>query len=152
VATYKAVSVGGSAWGLRPSQAAYFSVCSTFLIILAMYLMLPYYVTVSAMYGGLTWATNSIVPALVLHSVADIVVVTRWWVTGRPEWQLGAAVPPLVRDSGPNASFLIAVLVAAALGAATAWCDRSVHARALRSAPSSATTVIATNHCTLGTT
>jgi membrane protease YdiL (CAAX protease family) len=59
-------------------------------------LMLPYYVAVSAVYGGLTWAADSILPALVLHSVGDIVVLTRWWLTGRPEWQVGATVQPLV--------------------------------------------------------
>ncbi len=32
--------------------------------------MLPYYVAVSAVYGGLTWAANSILPALVLHAAA----------------------------------------------------------------------------------
>lgn len=97
-------------------------------------LMLPYYVAVSAMYGGLTWATDSILPALVLHSVGDIVVLTRWWATGRPEWQLSAAVPPLVWDGGADASFWVAVLVAAALGGAAAWSYRFVHARALQSA------------------
>ena len=48
-------------------------------------LMLPYYVAVSAVYGGLTWAADSILPALVLHSAGDVVVLTRWWAIGRPE-------------------------------------------------------------------
>jgi len=97
-------------------------------------LMLPYYVAVSAMYGGLTWATGSILPALVLHSVGDIAVLTRWWLTGRPEWQLSAAVPPLVWDSGVDASFAAAVTAAAMLSIVTAWSYRSVHARTLHSA------------------
>jgi hypothetical protein len=97
-------------------------------------LMLPYHVAVSAIYGGLTWATNSILPALVLHSVGDIVVLPRWWVTGRPEWQLSAVVPALVWDGGVDASFTTAVLVAAVLGGATAWSYRSVHARAVQPA------------------
>src|SRR5688572_971828 len=29
--------------------------------------MLPYYIAVAAVYGGLTWATNSILPAIALH-------------------------------------------------------------------------------------
>lgn len=33
-------------------------------------LMLPYYIAVSAMYGGLTWAADSILPAVVLHSAS----------------------------------------------------------------------------------
>lgn len=97
-------------------------------------LMLPYYVAVSAMYGGLTWATGSILPALVLHSVGDSVVLTRWWLTGRPEWQLNAVAPPLVWDSGVDASFAATVAVAAMLGIVTAWSYKSVHARTLHSA------------------
>src|SRR6185436_6960421 len=41
--------------------------------------MLPYYIAVSAVYGGLTWAANSILPALVLHAAGDVGVLTRWW-------------------------------------------------------------------------
>lgn len=57
-------------------------------------LMLPYYVAVAAVYGGLTWATDSILPALVLHSAGDAVVLVRWWATGLPEWQLSRGAPP----------------------------------------------------------
>jgi len=87
----------------------------------AVLLMLPYYVAVSAVYGGLTWATDSILPALVLHSVGDAVVLTRWWRTGRPEWQLGATPPPLVRDSGLDLGFLLATGVLVVLAALTGW-------------------------------
>ena len=97
-------------------------------------LMLPYYVAVSAMYGGLTWATDSILPALVLHSVGDVVVLTRWWLTGRPEWQLSAVVPPLVWDSGIDASFAATVAVAAMLSIVAAWSYKSVRTRTLHSA------------------
>ena len=83
------------------------------------FLMLPYYVAVSAVYGGLTWATDSILPALVLHSLGDIVVLTRWWLTGRPEWQIGATSPPLVWERGIDASFVVAVLVSIVLAALT---------------------------------
>ena len=34
--------------------------------------MLPYYVAVTAVYGGITAAANSILPALVLHTVGDV--------------------------------------------------------------------------------
>ena len=89
------------------------------------FLMLPYYVAVSAVYGGLTWAADSILPALVLHSVGDTVVLTRWWLTGLPEWQVSATTPPLVQDSGIDGSFirvaftfiLLAFLAARAYGA-----------------------------------
>jgi membrane protease YdiL (CAAX protease family) len=83
-------------------------------------LMLPYYIAVSAVYGGLTWAADSILPALVLHSVGDVVVLTRWWATGRPEWQLAATPPPLIWDSGLDASFVLAGVAAILLALVTA--------------------------------
>ncbi len=89
--------------------------------------MLPYYVAVSAMYGGLTWAAGSILPALVLHAIGDTVVLTRWWLTGLAEWQLSAATPPLVWNGGVDVSFAAAVAVAALLCLATAWSYRVVH-------------------------
>ena len=83
-------------------------------------LMLPYYIAVSAVYGGLTWAVDSILPAVVLHSVGDIVVLTRWWLTGRPEWQIGATAPPLLWDSGVDTSFLFLAITAVVLAVSTA--------------------------------
>lgn len=70
--------------------------------------MLPYYIAVAAVYGGLTWATDSILPALVLHSAGDVVVLTRWWITGLPEWQLSPTPPSLVWEHGVDASFVMA--------------------------------------------
>jgi membrane protease YdiL (CAAX protease family) len=92
-------------------------------------LMLPYYGAVSAMYGALTWAADSIWPALVLHSAGDAVVLTRWWLTGRPEWQLGAAAPPLVWESGIDASFVVTALAAMLFVMLMAWSCRLVRDR-----------------------
>ena len=78
------------------------------------------------MYGGLTWATDSILPAVGLHSFGDIFELTRWWLTGRPEWQVRSAPPALVTDSGVDAAFVIAVLAAAALAAATFFAYRAL--------------------------
>jgi len=88
--------------------------------------MLPYYIAVSAVYGGLTWAANSILPALVLHAAGDVVVLTRWWLTGRPEWQIGPALPPLVSESGIDRQFIATMIVSATLVAATAVAYRAV--------------------------
>lgn len=101
-------------------------------------LMLPYYIAVSAVYGGLTWAVDSIWPALVLHSAGDIVVLTRWWLTGRPEWQLGASAPPLVWESGIDVAFVATALLAIALAILTAWSYVSLRGRSLRSVASAA--------------
>ena len=88
--------------------------------------MLPYYIAVSAVYGGLTWAANSILPALVLHAVGDVVVLTRWWLTGRPEWQIGPALPPLVWEGGIDRQFVLTAVAATAFVAATVTAYRAV--------------------------
>jgi hypothetical protein len=101
-------------------------------------LMLPYYIAVAAVYGGLTWAADSILPALVLHSVGDIVVLTRWWATGQPEWQLAATPPPLVWEHGLDASFVFTAISFVVLALFTARAYRAVgnlRVRALAATP-----------------
>jgi membrane protease YdiL (CAAX protease family) len=88
--------------------------------------MLPYYIAVSAVYGGLTWAANSILPALILHAGGDIVVLTRWWLTGRPEWQIGPTLPPLVWEGGVDVQFVLTAVAATAFVVATAIAYRAV--------------------------
>jgi hypothetical protein len=88
--------------------------------------MLPYYIAVSAVYGGLTWAANSILPALVLHTVGDVVVLTRWWLTERPEWQIGPAPPSLVWESGIDSHFILAATASVAFVVATTVAYRAV--------------------------
>jgi membrane protease YdiL (CAAX protease family) len=90
-------------------------------------LMLPYYVAVSAVYGGLTWAADSILPALILHVGGDIVVLTRWWRTGRPEWQLTATAPPLVWERGIDPSFAFTAIVFVVLAVVTLLAYRRLH-------------------------
>ena len=92
--------------------------------------MLPYYIAVSAVYGGVTWATNSILPAVALHAGGDVWSLTRLWATGRPEWQLSATPPALVWTTGITAGFLGAVGLLVALAVVTAvlcrWLRRVV--------------------------
>jgi membrane protease YdiL (CAAX protease family) len=95
-------------------------------------LMLPYYIAVAAVYGGLTWAADSILPALVLHSAGDIVVLTRWWATGKPEWQLAATPPPLVWEHGIDASFVLTAISSMVLALLTARAYRAVRNARLR--------------------
>jgi membrane protease YdiL (CAAX protease family) len=88
--------------------------------------MLPYYIAVSAVYGGLTWAANSILPALVLHSGGDVWSLGRLWLSGRPEWQLSNAPTPLVTESGVDAGFLGASVALVVLTALTIWAYASL--------------------------
>ena len=82
--------------------------------------MLPYYLAVSALYGGLTWATDSILPALALHVGGDVWSLTRLWLTGRPEWQMSSTPPALVWETGLDARFVTTLAVLIALTAMTA--------------------------------
>ena len=88
--------------------------------------MLPYYMAVSAVYGGLTWSANSILPALVLHSAGDVWSLGRLWMTGRAEYQLSSTAPALVRDSGIDTGFVVAVMACVGLTALTIWAYTSV--------------------------
>ena len=92
----------------------------------AVMLMLPYYIAVAAVYGGLTWAANSILPALVLHVGGDIWSLTRLWLTGRPEWEVSLMNPGLVRETGVDASLFVAAAAVVVLGGATFGLCRSL--------------------------
>jgi membrane protease YdiL (CAAX protease family) len=85
----------------------------------AVVVMLPYYIAVAAVYSGLTWATNSILPAVALHVGGDIWSLVRLWATGKAEWQRSDTVQTLVWDAGLDASFLSAVGLCAAFSIGT---------------------------------
>jgi hypothetical protein len=66
---------------------------------------------VSTLYEGLTWATNSILPALALHVSGDAWSLARLWLTGRPEWQLSSTPRALVWDTGSDTRFVTTLAV-----------------------------------------
>jgi membrane protease YdiL (CAAX protease family) len=97
--------------------------------------MLPYYIAISGVYGGLAAATNSILPGLALHVGGDVLSLTRLWRTGQPEWQTTATPPQLVWQTGLDVGFVGAVAAAALLGGAAVWAYRqlaAMHARESR--------------------
>lgn len=82
--------------------------------------MLPHYIFIAAVFGGLAWLTNSILPGIVVHAAGDVYSLTRLWATGQPEWQVSPTPAPLVWDTGPDAAFwgyLAAFVLASALAA-----------------------------------
>ena len=84
--------------------------------------MLPFYLAVSALYGGVAYATDSIVPGMVLHAGGDLWSMTRQWMTGRPEWQLAPTpAPALVWQTGIDAAFVTSVVAFLLLGAMATW-------------------------------
>jgi membrane protease YdiL (CAAX protease family) len=96
--------------------------------------MLPYYLAVAAVYGGLAYATNSILPSLVLHTGGDVFSHTRLWMTGQPEWQVSAEPPALIWETGVDAAFWGYVAALVVLGTSAVWAYSAL-AGAVRGAP-----------------
>jgi hypothetical protein len=101
----------------------------------AVAVMLPYYIAVAAVYSGLPWATNSILPAVALHVGGDIWSLIRLWATGKAEWQRSAAPQPLIWDAGLDVSFLWAIGQCAVFAISTFILCRCLHRFATSSRP-----------------
>jgi membrane protease YdiL (CAAX protease family) len=74
-------------------------------------LLWPYYVAVAAIYGVVTFLTDSIKPAIVLHTAGNLYSNLDLWLHGHAEWQAGA--------SSGNLGFAIVALVVLLL--VTVW-------------------------------
>jgi membrane protease YdiL (CAAX protease family) len=80
----------------------------------------PYYIAVAAIYGTVTYLTNSILPAVVLHTAGNLFSNLDLWLHGQAEWQASPA-SRLISATGADASFWmssVALLVAAVV---TIW-------------------------------
>lgn len=78
--------------------------------------LLPYYIAVAAVYGGLAYAVNSTLPSMVLHAGGNVFSALSLLTQGRSEWQLDPRPAPLVWQTGVDAAFVanfVAVLAAA---------------------------------------
>ena len=83
--------------------------------------LLPFYMAVAAVYGSLAYFTDSTLPSMMLHAGGNIFSAFSLFATGRSEWQLSAAQPKLLWETGVDAAFIgnvLALLVASAL---TVW-------------------------------
>ena len=79
--------------------------------------LLPFYIAVSAVYGGLAYATDSTLPSMVLHAGGNMFSAFSLFTQGRPEWQLGTTQPKLVWQSGIDAAFVVNVILLLAVSA-----------------------------------
>jgi membrane protease YdiL (CAAX protease family) len=84
-------------------------------------ILLPYYMSVAAVYGTLAYLTKSILPGLILHAVGDILDGISSLTTNRAEWQTSATPKPLIWESGTDATFWISCIITVVLGALTFW-------------------------------
>jgi len=75
----------------------------------------PYYVAVAALYGVVTSRTNSILPAMLLHTLGNTYSNLDLWLHGKAEWQAPSGMASHGWDSG--AWIVLATLTATALAA-----------------------------------
>jgi membrane protease YdiL (CAAX protease family) len=78
----------------------------------------PYYVAVAAIYGVVTHLTNSILPAVVLHTGGNIFSNLDLWLHGHAEWQAASNSGALIWSNGADASFWIESIALVAVAAA----------------------------------
>lgn len=70
----------------------------------------PYYVLVSALYGGVTYLSGSILPAIVLHAAGNIYSNLDLYLHGQAEWQAPASRSGMLWATGPDRAFWIALV------------------------------------------
>ena len=83
----------------------------------------PYYVAVAAIYGSVTYWTNSILPAVVLHTGGNIYSNLDLWLHGQAEWQDSSGATSLIWKTGTDASFWASIVALAFVAAATVWAN-----------------------------
>ena len=81
----------------------------------------PYYLAVAAIYGVVTSLTNSILPAVVLHTAGNWFSNFDLWLHGQAEWQAPASQAGLIWQSGPDRSFWITIASFVVFTVATLW-------------------------------
>jgi membrane protease YdiL (CAAX protease family) len=83
--------------------------------------LLPYYVAVAAIYGMATYLTDSILPAVVLHTSGNIYSNTDLWWRGRAEWQASRGTSGLIWESGADMAFWMSAVAIIVLAVAMVW-------------------------------
>ncbi len=81
----------------------------------------PYYVAVAAIYGTVTYLTQSILPAVVLHTGGNLYSNFDLWLHGQAEWQAAAGSSALIWKTGADESFWIASLSLLLVTAGMVW-------------------------------
>jgi membrane protease YdiL (CAAX protease family) len=98
--------------------------------------LLPYYLGVAAIYGTMTYLTESILPAVVLHTSGNIYSNIDLWLHGQAEWQASSGATKLIWKTGTDASFWVSSIALFIVGTAMVWAFFRL-ARAARKSPAS---------------
>jgi membrane protease YdiL (CAAX protease family) len=96
----------------------------------------PYYLAVTAIYGTVTYLTESILPAIVLHTSGNIYSNIDLWLHGQAEWQASSGAAELIWKTGADASFRMSSIALFIVGTAMVWAFFKL-ARAARKSPAS---------------
>lgn len=80
----------------------------------------PYYVAVAAIYGTVTSLTNSILPAIVLHTGGNLYSNLDLWLHGKAEWQARQGTG-LIWTTGADSAFWVMTAEFLAVTAAMLW-------------------------------
>ena len=81
----------------------------------------PYYVAVAAIYGVVAYLTDSILPAVVLHTGGNLYSNFELWLRGQAEWQTAASPAELIWATGADRAFWLAVASTFAVLALSLW-------------------------------
>ncbi len=81
----------------------------------------PYYVTVAAIYGTVTHLTNSILPAVALHTAGNLYSNLDLWLHGQAEWQAPSDAATLIWKTGADVDFWLLNLSLLFVVAAAVW-------------------------------
>jgi membrane protease YdiL (CAAX protease family) len=84
--------------------------------------MLPYYLAVAAVYGGLAYITNSILPSIALHAGGNMLSALSLFQQGTPPvHHAHAAAQASIWQTGPDNAFWVSLTVLIALTGAAIW-------------------------------
>jgi membrane protease YdiL (CAAX protease family) len=83
--------------------------------------LMPWYMGVALVYGALAYITKSIMPGVVLHAGGNMFGALQLIAGDRNEWQTSTTPQPLIWETGPDASFWLALMGLVVLTAAAVW-------------------------------
>jgi membrane protease YdiL (CAAX protease family) len=64
------------------------------------FILWTYYIAVAAIYSTITYRTNSILPAIVLHTCGNLYSNLDLWLNGHAEWQASSGSQTLIWTLG----------------------------------------------------